>query len=76
MNAVADETRIAERPTVAKARCTSVPTWMPSTEARPAPRPWWMLRVTMYTTAGPGTARIASAASANTASVWGWTIMR
>ena len=47
VNAVADDTRIAESPTVAAARWTSVPTWIPSTEASPAPRPWWMLRVTM-----------------------------
>ena len=30
MNAVADETRIAESPTVAAVTWTSVPTWMPS----------------------------------------------
>ena len=47
VNAVADETRIADSPTTANVRCTSVPTWIPSTEASPAARPWWMLRVTM-----------------------------
>ena len=31
---------IAERPTAAAATCTSVPTWIPSTEASPAAPPW------------------------------------
>ncbi len=45
-------------------------------EKAAAPRPWWMLRVTMYTTAGPGTARIASAASEKTRSASGSVITR
>ena len=46
VNATADETTSADSPTVAAAMWTSVPTWIPSTDARPARRPWWIERAT------------------------------
>jgi hypothetical protein len=33
-----------------------VPRWIPATDNNPARRPWATLLVTMYVTAGPGTA--------------------
>src|SRR5215218_7549765 len=55
----------------AAATCTRVPTWTPQTEARPAARPWSTLRVTMYSTAGPGITSRVIAATVDTASVAG-----
>jgi hypothetical protein len=46
VNATADETMSAESPTVAAAMWTSVPTWIPSTDASPARRPCWIERAT------------------------------
>ena len=46
VNATADDTTSAESPSVAAVMCTSVPTWMPSTEAMPARRPCSIERAT------------------------------
>src|SRR2546425_9095059 len=52
----------ADRPTVAAATWTSVPRWMPATDARPTRRPRSALWTTMYRTAVPGITSSASAA--------------
>src|SRR5437763_12461584 len=62
LNAVAEDIISADNPSAAAATWSSVPVQMPRTDTRPATRPWSMLRVTMYKTAGPGVRRSATAA--------------
>src|SRR6516225_8913243 len=64
-NPTAEDTSSAERPRVAATTCTNVPVQIPATDTRPAARPCSMLRVTMYSTAGPGVMRSAIAAPTN-----------
>src|SRR5471032_3369236 len=60
--AVADANRRADMPAAA-ATCTSAPADSPSTDTRPARRPWLTLRATTYSTPGPGISRTTSAAA-------------
>ena len=53
-------------PNAAAATCTTEPACTPSTETKPARRPWATLRVTTYSTAGPGTTSSARLAAAKT----------
>ena len=65
-----DAASIAGMPSAAAATCTIVPQWMPATDTRPAERPWSTDRVTMNSTAGPGTTSSAIVASENRNSAW------
>src|SRR5206468_2551215 len=65
-NAVADATSSDEMPTAAAVTWTSVPVWMPSTEATPARRPPPIVWPTTYMTAGPGISRSVNAVATNT----------
>jgi hypothetical protein len=47
LKAIAEETRSDDSPTAAAVTWTSEPRCTPSTETRPADRPWSMLRATM-----------------------------
>jgi hypothetical protein len=47
LNAVAEEARRADTPTVAATTCTRPPAWIPSAETIPAPRPSASERETM-----------------------------
>jgi hypothetical protein len=67
-NAPADEASSADTPAVAAAMCTSPPTCTPSADTRPARRPSPRLRVTMYSTEGPGTTISARLARTNSSS--------
>src|SRR5436305_13499241 len=69
VNATAEETKIADRPAAAARTCATVPTWTPSTLARPTRRPCSRLCVTMYKTAGPGITSKASEAAAKRTNV-------
>src|SRR4029077_19062699 len=65
-----DEARMSdERPAVARTTYASVPVVMPATEASPPPRPISTLRVTTYSTAGPGTSSSTIAVARKTAYV-------
>jgi hypothetical protein len=45
VNAAAEDASSAETPSAAATVCTTVPVWMPRTEAIPAARPWSIDRV-------------------------------
>src|SRR6266498_4813292 len=64
-NAMADETSNAESPNVAAKTWTNVPSSTLKTDISPAVRPRSILRVTMYSTAGPGVTSSTNAAKRN-----------
>src|SRR5262249_51286553 len=65
LNAAADVASSADSPSVAATTWTSPPVATPRHDTIPAARPWLMLRVTMYNTAGPGVTVRTTAAATN-----------